>query len=166
MAYPDGLMVFAAAGAGLGVVGLVLALWTRQRHGPVAPRVDAAYADRFGPNGAVMNEMTEEMGAEYGRTSRLDFALSDAIPAFVGAAAAPILVTTDLAPGIGAPLGAALVAVALLFAVIEARRLKAMWPDDRAKRQQHQRWFRGDVRTRLMHLLLAVLLPLGLAGLL
>ena len=119
--------------------------------------------DRFGPNGAVMGAMSDEMKEEYRKANRIDFDVGDVVPTVVFAALMPFLLTASFPAALGPAWGAVFIGVSLLAAAGDLRRLKSDHPSDWSARQ---RWSRADARTRVAQIAMAILLPIGTASLL
>ena len=117
--------------------------------------------DRFGPNGAVMDGMSDEVRAEYERASRFDVSLSDCIPNLIAILAAPFAMQSDAVRDLGPAAGASLVVLSLLLGVAETRRVRAAHPGDWRGRL---RWSRADACGRLVHVAGTVLMVIGIAA--
>ena len=117
--------------------------------------------DRFGPNGAVMGAMSDDMKEEYRRASRIDFDVGDLVPTVVFAALMPFLLNASFPAALGPAWGAVFIGVGLLTTVGDVRRLKSDHPSDWSARQ---RWSRADARTRVAQIAVAILLPIGTAA--
>lgn len=119
-------------------------------------------SERFGPNGAVMGAMSEAMQDEYERADdRLDFQLGEAIPTVIGVVTVPFVIGSEIASSMGASLGVLVLGVVCLYASIDLVRIKNAHPSDW---REHWRWGQADWRTKIMQVVLAACVPLGVAA--
>ena len=121
-------------------------------------------SDRFGPNGAVMDEMSDEMREEYEHADySLDFRLADSVPTVIGAVAMPFAIRSEVAVDLGPSLGVLILALAGLYGAVDVLRIRNEHP---ASWREHQRWSMADWRARVMQVVLAASVPLGMAAVL